>query len=329
MLRFLHTIENLNDSQLQKVVRHKIDVLERKSKKNCPYDVELGYEVGHQPLSFDLEEIDEDDSFTINCVFGQFARKDTKMIYGLAWNTENEIGFNNGYYYYMDEQDYLYDFCKYVKDKEIGDEYEFFEYVRDFLSDYFGHFKKCDRDKMHHLFIKNNGLFLDPVRKHSIKDFKGKGNAMCSEYAIMAHNILKLFDFETFLMIGNLLLEGKESVPHAYNLITFREQKTKKKRHALLDFINDVDVYDIQYNKIGKVPFMAFIDELNSDFLDRFVQGDVHLCFEEYRYLIVGDTVLRLGLEDQKRDYFMDNYIYAKPDVNYSKIYTKKNGPML
>ena len=42
--------------------------------------------------------------------------------------------------------------------------------------------------------------------------------------------------------------------------------------------------YDIQYNKIGKVPFMAFMDELNSDFLDRFVQGDVHLCFEEYRY---------------------------------------------
>lgn len=331
MLRFLHSIEHLNDFQLEKKVQQKIQKLERKSKKYCPFDDGIGYMVSYNPDvdELNLETLNLDASFVLNCIYGQFVRPDTKMIYCLQWDLNSGVGVNNGNYYYMDDQDYLYEFCNFIKDKEIEDEYELFEYIRDFLRDYFGYLKKIGREEMNQLIMRSDGFYYDPIQEHSIHDFKGKGNAMCSEYAIMAHNLLKLFDFESYLVIGNVILDGETPMPHAYNLIKFKEQDTGKVIHAVMDFANPVAVYDIDFHKIGEVPFMGFFDSLDQDFINQFVDGEVHLDFDEYRYIILNDTVLKLGLENRKRDYYIDSFLCANSDVNCSKIYTKEKKPML
>lgn len=327
MLRFLHSIEGLNDYQLRKKVVQKIQTVERKSRKFCPTDTEIGFNVGYNQ-EHELNCSDSG-SFVLNCIYGQFVRPDTKIIYGLSWDLEKGTGVNDGNYYYMDDQEYLYDFCRFVQDKEIMDEYEFFGYVRDFLKDYFGYIKKVGREQMHRMILKNDVDCFDPVQDHSVKDFKGKGNAMCSEYASMAHNILKLFDLESYLVVGTVILNGANPSAHAYNLITFQETATGEIRHAVIDFINGVDVFDVDFTKIGEEPFIGFFDELDQPFINQFVNGEKHLQFDEYRFMLINDTVFRLGIAERSRDYYIDDFIYANAGVNCCKTYTKEKNPML
>ena len=327
MLRFLHSIEGLNEYQLRKKVSQKIQTLERKSQKFCPKDTEIGYKVGYnQEYGLDCGD---NGSFVLNCIYGQFARPDTKIIYGLSWDLDKGKGVNDGNFYYMDDQEYLYDFCQFVQDKEIMDEYEFFGYVRDFLKDYFGYIKKVGREQMHQMILKNEDDFFDPIQKHSVRDFKGKGNAMCSEYASMAHNILKLFDFESYLIVGTLILNDNDPEAHAYNLVTFKECDTGEIRHALIDFINGVDVFDVDFTKIGEEPFIGFFDELDQNFVDQLVHEEKHLQFDEYRFMLIKDTVFKLGIAERSRDYYIDDYLYANAGVNYCKTHMKEKKPMV
>ena len=330
-MRFLHEIEHLNETQLRKKIEQKIQKLERNNKKNNPTTKSIGYQVGYNPEVNDVSWDGEDIliHFYIRCFYNQFVSKDMKMVYGITWNTQNGKGANNGSYYYMDDQEYLYDFCKWIQDKEIQDEYELFGYIRDFLRNYFGVIKMVEREDMHHLLVDQEGNYFEPLREHSIKDFKGKGNALCSEYAIMAHNILKLFDFESYLVIGNVIMSDKKPESHAYNMITFKESYSDEWKHAVIDFINGVNMYDLDFRKIGDEPFIGYIDRLDQDFVTRFVQGDERLQFSEYGYGVMGETLLKFNFQDKTREYYVDKVIHANASVNHSKTYTYKRNPMI
>ena len=330
-MRFLHEIEKLNEEQLRKIIARKIEKLERKSKKNNPTAKSIGYQVGEQPETNEVHWEGDDllIKFYIRCFYNQFIPKDMKIVYGMAWNTENGKGNNHGSFYYMDNQEYLYDFCKWIQDKEIQDEYELFGYIRDFLKKYFGKIRTIDRDQMHKLLIGLDGNCFEPTKGHSIGDFKGKGNALCSEYAVMAQNILRLFDYESYLVIGNVIMSDKQPESHAYNLLTFKESATGEWKHAVVDFINGVNMYDINFKKIEEEPFMGFIDSLDQDFVNRLVQGDERLRFEEYGFSKMGDTLLKLTFGNKTRVYYIDKLIRAEESVNCSKTYTYKRNPMI
>ena len=322
-MKFLHIVEKSSDRRLKKLIDYRIKRLERKNLKNNPNVTSVGYQVDYTPTIQDFVWDGEDYSlqFMVRCFYNQFLPKNMKVVYGLGWDSLSGRAGNRGNYYYMDDQEYLYDFCKFIKDKEIVDEYEFFGYIRDSLSHYFGVIPSQDRDEMHNLLVDKNGNYITPHKEHSIKDFKGKGNALCSEYASMAHNILRLFDFESYLVIGNMSTSTSKNESHAYNMITFKEEDTKETKHVVVDFLNPVYVYDMNYQLIGDEPFIGFIESLDQDFVNRFVNGEEHLEFDEYGYSILGDTLLKFSY-DRTREYFVDTHIYGESTVKKSKTYT-------
>ncbi len=182
---------------------------------------------------------------------------------------------------------------------------------------------------MFSLLVDSNGNYIKPHQEHSIRDFKGKGNAMCTEYAVMAQNILRMFDFESYYIVGNLSFNDDKSESHAFNIVSFVDQDTGEYKDAVIDFINGIKIYDMDFNVIGDEPFIGFIDNLDQDFADRFFGGEEHLTFEEYSYCILGDSFFKLVNEDKSREYSVDNMVYANEDVNNNKIYTLKKSPML
>ena len=102
-------------------------------KKFNPSENFLGVNV---PLNkkFDLEN---NDNYLIgNFYWYSFIDSDVKVIYGFSID-ENSYVCNDGLYYYIDDNEYLYDFARFIKDKEIGNDFDFLCYVKEFLDDYF------------------------------------------------------------------------------------------------------------------------------------------------------------------------------------------------
>ena len=204
-MNFYEQIVNLNEKNLRKKIKRKIDKLERKTRKNNPdYNV-LGYHVPANKEKYDTYEGEEGTNFDLEmrCFYNGYICKNSKVVYGLVYDLNGNAG-NYGSYYYVDDDEYIYDFCKYIQDKEIEDIFELLEYMLDFLKDYFGRIKLIDRNNMFQLLYKNEDELYDPIQEHSITHFKNKGNAMCTEYSVMAQNLMRVFDIESYLMIGTL-----------------------------------------------------------------------------------------------------------------------------
>ena len=121
---------------------------------------------------------------------------------------------NQGYYYYINNNDYLYEFKEYIKDKNINSDIDFIYYVYSFIRNYFYSLTNyIDRDNLHKLIIKNNNTYYNPIKEHSLSDFKNNNSAKCSEYSAILQNILSIYDYETIFLAGTLNKEG-----HAYNI---------------------------------------------------------------------------------------------------------------
>lgn len=321
-MKFLNEIRTLSEEQLKKTVEAKIEELEKRSKEENPNCNIIGYQVDSNPEFHELKSDGEyvNIELTMRCFYNNFISKDTKMVYGLTYNYDGRAG-NGGCYYYVDDQEYLYDFCKFIQEQDVETEYEFFGFIRDFLKGYFGTIKQVEREQMYSLLVDGNEKIIPPRKEHSIKDFKGKGNAMCSEYTVMAQNILRLFDFESYFVIGQEAVSGRNAESHAFNMINFLESETEEERHAIIDFMNPVNVWDISYHKVGEEPFIGQLEALDDDFVDRFINQEEHLVFDDYAYYVLGDTLIKLGFA-RTRDYFVDTYIHPDKTVNKSKTYS-------
>ena len=128
----------------------------------------------------------------------------TKIIYGAFFNFENHTYANHGYYYYLDDESYIVDFFKYLRTRKVENEYDILVAVKEFLAIYFE--KNIDgisRDELHQLIYKSDGTFFHPVKEHSIKDFKGNGSALCSEYSAIAENILSVLGFDMMYLMDS------------------------------------------------------------------------------------------------------------------------------
>ena len=315
---FYRLIENLEDKEIDKIVKKRIAKLEEESKRDNPNTPTIGYMVDYNPEDYHLLEKKKFNSFGVNIRHYHFGyiHQGTKIVYGMTYNNLGQAR-NSGMYYYMDDTSYLYDFCHFIKDKEVSNEYELMEYVLDFLQMYFGVIKMRDRDDMNQMIYKNEYLYQAPYRKHSITDFKGQGNAMCSEYSVLAQNILSLFGFDMFLVIGREKTITEDS--HAFNLISFIEEETQEEVNALIDYSNYVKVFDRDFHTIGRSPFIANLPDVNEEFAREFLWDEKHLVFEDYAYYILGDQMSRLGY-DRKRDYYVNNTIMPEMSVKKSKI---------
>lgn len=323
-MNYYKQLKNLSDIELKKKISSKIKKLERKSKKNNPdtHNV-LGYHLGENPTQYEKYMSDSGDNFDLElrCFYNGYLCKGTKMVYGLEYDMKGNAG-NHGNYYYIDDDSYIYDFCKYIQDKDIENDYELFDYMLEFIRDYYGYIKQLERGDMFKLITKNKNEYFKPIKEHSISDFKGKGNAMCSEFSVMAQNLLRFFDYESYIMIGTERIGNHKPESHAFNLLTFKEIDTNKKRNVLIDFSNYINIFDINFKKIGEMPFMGYLDRLDQNLVEEMIFGDKHLVFDDYAYYILGNSMSKLAYE-RKRDYFIDSYI--RPDKSINSINEEKD----
>lgn len=291
------------------ITKYRIEYLEKISDQ----EKTLGYNIGHE---FTKQMLTDERTFEldVNCFHPGYIKKDTKVVFGLYYDTYGNAS-NYGKYYYMDTYDYIYEFTRFIYSKDVTDQYEFFGYVLDFLKMYFGFIEKQKREDMFKLLVNSDGNNIAPINEHGISWFKNMGNAMCTEYSIMAQNILSIFGFESYLIIGNQNITGSKPEGHAFNLV-----KTEDDKSLLMDFSNHVYIIDYYFRKIGYHPFIEFIEDINYDLIDEIINGDKHFIFDNHNYLVLGNSLLKIT-DYRKRDYYIDGNVYGE-DVKCKKLST-------
>ncbi len=317
---FLEEIRHLSDEELKKKVYDKIAELEEQSNEDNNNSKEIGYLIDNNPHCYDLINTDKEiHSVGIRCIYNGYIPKGMKINYGIKYNLTSGLVSNNGRYYIVDDDSYLYDFCKYIKDKDIVNEYEFFEYALSFIKDYFGNIKIYNREDMLKKIYKNKDTTVgyNPTQDRRLSWFKGRGNAMCTEYSILAQNILSLFGMKTYYVLGIEHTDGEKTTDHAFHFVSYADNETNEKVNALIDFTKHVKIYDMNFKEVGASPFMSYIEELNEDFFMSFLETD-HLIIEDYDYYEFGNETMVLKY-DRKRDYYMGVRLATDKSVNICK----------
>lgn len=311
-MNFYNEIKLHSDEEISKLVESKIKELENNSVDEEIIDF-IGYNIDYKFSKHELEKKDGIKKFNldISCFYPGYIREGVKVIYGIYYDTLGNAS-NNGQYYYVDTHDYITDFCKCIAKEDIVNEHELFQCILEFLKKYYGYIEKRDRKDMFKLLRDNNDNNIAPFNEHGLSWFRGMGNALCTEYSIMAQNILSVFDIDSYLVIGEEQVGKNDGEGHAFNFVSLKD------RDFLVDFSNFVKVYDIDFSLLGITPFVGEIDKLNQDFVSRFVDDGEHLSFEDYNYLVVGDVLAKIFF-DRKRKYYISSEVKPIKEIGYVK----------
>ena len=321
-MNFYEELKNMTDEEIEKHLSYEIYGLENRSKMNNTDNNILGYDLSYNPTDYGLLEKEEKEElcFQFRCFYGGYVPKGMKVVYGVSTDRSGIVA-NDGMYYIIDDDSYIYEFCKYIRDMNINSEGDLFECILWFLKKYFGLFKGRSRDEMFQMILKNNKVFHDPINEHKLSDFKNKGNAMCSEYTIMANNILSIFGFDSYVIMGQEK-DNRGMGGHAFNFVSYTNEKYERV-NVLIDFSNGVNIYDINFKKVGISPYILELDELNNDFVDDFINNEKHIVAKDYSIMVIGDTIFELSL-DRIRDYFIKTVFEEKTVSSDRQKYKKK-----
>ena len=315
---FYNEIINLSDEELERVVQLRINQLERESKKrNQNIDV-IGYDIGYNPILHDINKPNVKPSMRTVYVYDGYIPKNTRMIYGATDEVYSTSYSNIGCYYYVDDDSYILDFIKYIRNKNLRNEYELFSCILYFSMNYFHTIEEISRYDMFKLINTKEGTFFDPVNEHKFSSYKGKGNAMCSEKSLMANNLLNFLGLDTSLVLGTLSGNAIEPGYHAFNIIEYKETETNKKIIAIIDFASHTKVLDEQLNINGYVPFIGEIELEENKLKEYLAENDNSFEFEEYGYMRVGDEVLYIT--DKKRRKYSIGRGFTQIKNNDNKI---------
>lgn len=299
-MNFLNCIKNISDDKLKIIIKERIQELENDSdyyNSNANY---IGFNLDYNNH---LDLNNENNCIHTRYLHSSYIKKGTKIVYGYTTYSSN-LSNNQGLYYYVDIDDYLYDFCKYIKENEVNDEYDFFDYMYFFIIDYFKQNELVSRDVMHRLIYKNEMSFYKPIKEHKLSDFKENRNAMCSEVSILVQNILSLFGYKSYYVFGTI--DKKDVVEnHAFNIL---EDDDKV---YLLDFSIPVNNYNYDATLIQTSPY---VEEISTyEYLNLLSCKSV--SFNDYEYILLNEIYLRNDIDD-KREYT----IFNKINENYKKL---------
>lgn len=313
-MEILEKLKKLDDKELNDFIEERIAFLEEESIKYNPSVDTIGFKLDYNPTNYHLLDNEDVKSFeiTVRCFYSGYIPKGIKMVYGMEYHN-GRIASNNGNYYYVDDDQYIYDFCKLIKDKEVVDQFELFEYIFEFCRHYFGSIKRTlERDEMHKLILEKENYYFKPKEEHVFSSFKEKGNAMCTEYSLMAQNIMSFLGIESYFVIGKEedIINGVEN--HAFNFVHFEKDGDN---YYLIDYSSPVKIYNEKFEEIDKSPFMGKLEELNQEFVNDLLTNDTHLLFKSYAYCIFGDTLLKLE-GSILRQYYVDSKLHSKEKIN-------------
>lgn len=328
----LKIIKQLNDKDLDEYIENRIEKLEKEVQND--EQLVLGFDIDYNPISVEIRKLDNADEFDIYVRnnFSKYIPKNSKMVYAMYYNENDKTVFNGGQYYYIDDDSYIKDFCNYIKDKEITNSRELFDYIFDFIEEYFGKVKYDDRKRVefNSLILKNEKTYFPPIEEHKLSKFKKSTYAECTEIAILAQNILQFLGYESCIVIGNIKYSDEEEASsHAFNLVSYKSEKTGEQVNLLVDFSSSVYVHDINLNKRGLSPFIGELDKSIKDSIIDLYNPKQGISFENYSYIIFGNSILR-WIQEVDRKYSISYELKQENDIiskkekenNNEKVYT-------
>ncbi len=296
---FYYMIRDLDDEQIKELLSLRINKARYQAKVfQRRY---IGVNCGINP-TFDLngEQILDSQS-----IWQGFIPEDVRIIYSFIYD-KNGYTVNNGCYYYVDDQEYLYEFARYIKKIEIHDEIEFLTYVYQFISNYFRGITNQSRHRsaMNQPLIDSEGKNVEPTMGHHFSDFKGANNAECSEYSVMAQNILSIFGYKTIYCEGSVnTIYGKGG--HAFNVMIINSQP------CIIDFKIPVEIYALDSGEISMSPFIGAINSFSIESLRQHLLRQIPYDFIDYYYLKTNDNIHMIS-NGAKRNYIAGNLEYYK-----------------
>lgn len=315
-MNFYNNIKDMTDEEIEKYLSYEICGLENISKENNIYGL-IGYNLHFNPGKISILDKDKQ-AFIEEVKFHTgYVPKGTKVVFGC--NTyENGMAFNGGEYYVVDDEEYVYEFCKSIKEADVRSDEELLEFILVFLNGYLGGNGNQTRAEMFRLIMKPDCTYYDSIREHKLSDFKGKGNALCTEYAIMANNILTMFGFDSTIVFGELKIGDNEVQDHAFNIVSYTDNEYNR-NDMLVDFSASIDVYDFSYNRIGDVPYIIDLADVDDNFFQKFYYNEKHLRFDDYYYVSEDNMLLPLKIDNQIRDYYVSSCKTPVKDMSNMK----------
>lgn len=298
--KIIKKLNKFDDEERRIILDHYINKAESRV-KSMNFDTDtIGYqsEINSVPTNItNLDDIQELHVYGTPFWLG-FIPKDIKIVY--CFEIKNCAISNSGYYYYMNDYNYIYDFAKYIKNKKIKDDVTFMFYVNDFIYNYFFSIhESLDRDQLHHLIYDTNYKFFEPTKEHNITDFKGTGAAKCSEYAAMFQNILSVFGYDTIYIHGELDDETEKHSCHAYNITVVDDE------YSIVDLALPINCIDYAKKIQRRYPYIYSLDGFTEDNLDSFLLGDNELVLDDLEAQIINNQLFTFG-KTRKRVYRVD-----------------------
>lgn len=285
-----------NDEELKELANEAIDVYTKQAKKENSENY-IGTNLDINPLNYHLNEpnFEFEDLYEGVSFWNGYIPLGTKMVYGRFYDEKYKTSSHKGCYYYLDDDDYIFEFFKYIKDLEIEDDYDIVIAVHSFIEKKFAkYFEPKERGEIHKLIYRSDGLFLRPIKEHSIKDFYYNGSAMCSEIAAVAENLLSSLGLEV------MYFSDKE---HAFNLYVSHDKDDPYM--YILDFSNWVECYDVNYKLIGKTPFFGKIVDGNQELVDKMVNEGKRIELDDYYLYRINGRLFEIK-NGRKRNYGTD-----------------------
>lgn len=287
-----------NDEQLRELAKNAIEVYSKQAKRENAKNY-IGVNLDINPINYHLD----DPNFKVERYYegvnfwAGYIPLGTKVVYGRFYNNEFKTSTHKGFYYYVDDDSYIYEFFKFIKEKDVDDEMDIIWLVHSFIKKFLSkNINPTSRYDINKLIYKNEDLFFRPVKEHSIKDFYHNGSAMCSEIALIAENLLSVLGLEV------LYLEDKE---HAYNIYAYHNKAEKKTDIYLLDYSKWVECYDFNHKFIGTAPYIGEIEGATPKLVDEMINEGKRITLPEY-YLLSINGFLYEVKNGEKREYGTD-----------------------
>lgn len=311
-MNYYDEIVSLNDEERHEYVKNRINELEELAKKIESGVETIGYGVDYNLVRQEENEID----VNVYNIYKGYIKKGTRVVFGLSYIIREKLLGNSGYYYYIDTDEYIYEFCDWIKDITIESEIELFLYIQKFIKKYFGTIPFMSREKMFELLYKDDNSFYSPVKEHGLSWFKAKGNAQCSEYAVLAQNLLSFFGMDSYLLQGEIKEENGVEGSHAFNFISCTDDETGKNCFCLLDFSMPVVIFDMNFEYKGEFPFSYFLEDFDEDDLLDYYDNSTILSCPNHMYIIMNNNMIEVPLTTH-RDYYINHVI--KPTLTKNR----------
>lgn len=301
-----------NEEEIIKIINKKIEEEEKVSKKLNNHTV-IGAELEINPRASLLFKDDEEKYCEYNGYYLGFIPKGTKINYGTLTSFTTGLQFTGGFYYYMDDYTYIYEFAKFIKDKVVESEFDIIGYTYAFLKYFFEkNINRKDRDNIHTLICKTETDYYKPLKEHSIKDFFHNGAALCSEYSSATSNILNVFGITTYYI---------QDMEHAYNIFVL--PNNEKNEYYLLDTTVKVGAYNLENKDFYEEAYIEELQDFDDNSFYDFLYKREPIKLQDYYLIYYQDRYSRIYY-DSYREYGIESDYSVKIEKDSLIITHKK-----